>query len=406
MPRKSTASEAASKPQKPFPDFPLFPHPFGKWCKKVKGRLVYFTHWEQDPRGDDALRIWNAEKDEIYETGRRARTRGDGPTVADAINGFLLAKELAVETGEISARHFCDLKTSGKRTAQVLGRDRLLSELRPDDFRKLKLAIAKTRKSLATLANEITLARAPFLWAYKNDLIDKPIKFGTEFVRPPKGKLRAERNKSRGNGWTFEPSEIHALITAAGVHIKAMIHLAIQAGFGPSDVCNLPLSAVDLSRGWIDFPRPKTGISRRVPLWPETVQALRASLDERPAPKTAAAHDAFFVTKYGDTWGDGITRFPVTGEFSKLVKQVGVERSGRGIYGLRHSFRTVAGRSRDVEAIRAIMGHTSEHVEETYIHGVEDERLRAVVDHVRAWLFPAKPEQHAIGETAGKDGAE
>lgn len=307
--------------------------------------------------------------------------------MADCINTYLEARELAVETGEITARHFRDLETAGKRTAQVLGRDRLLADLRPDDFRRLKLEITKCRKTLTTLAYEIVRTKSPFHWAYKNGMIDRPMVFGTDFSAPAKGRLRAERNKTRGADWTFEPSEVHAMIDAAGVHMRAMIHLAIQAGFGPSDVCNLPLSAVDLSRGWIDFPRPKTGISRRVPLWAETVEALRASLDERPAPKTEAAQDAFFVTKYGHTWGDGMKRFPVSGEFAKLVKQLGIERTGRGVYGLRHTFRTVAGRSRDVEAIRAIMGHTSEHVEETYIHGVDDERLRAVVECVHAWLF-------------------
>lgn len=49
MPRKSNASKPSDKPEKPRHDFPMFPHPGGKWCKKVKGRLVYFTHWEQDP---------------------------------------------------------------------------------------------------------------------------------------------------------------------------------------------------------------------------------------------------------------------------------------------------------------------------------------------------------------------
>jgi hypothetical protein len=29
----------AVRPNKPRPDFPLFPHPCGQWCKKIRGRL-------------------------------------------------------------------------------------------------------------------------------------------------------------------------------------------------------------------------------------------------------------------------------------------------------------------------------------------------------------------------------
>ncbi|QJW92583.1 hypothetical protein FTUN_0080 [Frigoriglobus tundricola] len=36
--------------------------------------------------------------------------------------------------------------------------------------------------------------------------------------------------------------------------------------------------------GEIDFPRPKTDIARRCPLWPETVAALRAGWATRPKP--------------------------------------------------------------------------------------------------------------------------
>ena len=53
----STAPDAAGKPAKPSPDFPLFPHATRRWAKKVKGRMHYFGRWE-DPEG--ALREYEA----------------------------------------------------------------------------------------------------------------------------------------------------------------------------------------------------------------------------------------------------------------------------------------------------------------------------------------------------------
>ena len=71
-------------------------------------------------------------------------------------------------------------------------------------------------------------------------------------------------------------SEIRQLLDIAPVQIKAMILLGVNAAFGNNDVASLPLSAIDLELGWIDYPRPKTGIARRCPLWTETVEALEA----------------------------------------------------------------------------------------------------------------------------------
>ena len=39
-----------TRPEKPTPDFPLFPHRNGQWAKKVKGKLLYYGPWS-DPQG-------------------------------------------------------------------------------------------------------------------------------------------------------------------------------------------------------------------------------------------------------------------------------------------------------------------------------------------------------------------
>jgi integrase len=149
----------------------------------------------------------------------------------------------------------------------------------------------------------------------------------------------------------------------------------------------LPLSALDLNRGWINFPRPKTAIDRRVPLWPETVAALREAIAARPAVKDSDAEALVFVTSRGRPWlSNGIAN-PVSVATRALMKQVGIHRPGIGHYTLRHVFRTTADEAGDQVAANAIMGHVDASMANAYREKIADERLQKVVNYVRAWLF-------------------
>src|SRR5262249_39330715 len=72
-----------------------------------------------------------------------------------------------------------------------------------------------------------------------------------------------------------------------------------------------------------------------------------------------------------------------------------LHRAGIGFYTLRHVFRTVADAARDPVAIDLIMGHSDPSMGAHYRQRVEDDRLRAVADHVRRWLFGENPDEGA-----------
>src|SRR5207247_1770673 len=170
--------------------------------------------------------------------------------------------------------------------------------------------------------------------------------------------------------------------------MRAMILLGINSGFGNADCGRLPLSAVNLDAGMIDFPRPKTGIPRRCPLWPETVQALREASAGRPEPKKEEYAGLVFITQRGLAWAKDTNDCPVAKETAKVLRKLGINgRKGLGFYTLRHTFRTVADEAKDQPAADFIMGHEVPHMSSVYRETISDARLKAVADHVRNWLF-------------------
>jgi integrase len=167
-----------------------------------------------------------------------------------------------------------------------------------------------------------------------------------------------------------------------------MLLLGINCGFGNTDCGMLPLSAVNLSQGVIDFPRPKTGLLRRCLLWPETIAALQEALAHRPEPKKEEHTGLFFVTAHGGSWCKDASAGPLVWEMRKLLTRLGINGRNRlGFYTLRHTFRTIADEAKDQPAADYIMGHEVPHMSSVYRETISDARLRAVVDCVRQWLF-------------------
>ena len=64
------------------------------------------------------------------------------------------------------------------------------------------------------------------------------------------------------------------------------------------------------------------GMSRRCPLWPETLDALREAILLRPAATLPEHDDLVFITKYGGPWAKETSDSPVTKEFRKLLDYV------------------------------------------------------------------------------------
>jgi integrase len=402
--RKTRSRKAAAdRPKKPYPEYPLSPHPSGTWQKKILGKIHYFGRWGRIVNGkmvridgdgwSEALELYKAIADDLH-AGRTPRVKSDALPGADLCNRFLTAKLRRVESGELGSRMFQEYREITDLLVAALGKTRRVDDLAADDFEALRDAMAK-RWGPVRLGNAITRIKSVFKYGTDNGLIEKAVRYGGEFKKPDKAVLR--RHRAKAGERMLEADDLRRLIDAAPVPLKAMVLLGVNAGFGNHDVSTLPLSALDLDAGWVNFPRPKTGIARRCPLWPETVAAIRAALAERPTPKdTTADADAVFLQTSGRRWvrnTETSRTDNVSVHFTELLKKHDLHREGVSFYTLRHIFRTVADAARDAVAIDLIMGHTDATMGGHYRERVDDARLLAVVNHVRQWLLNAtKPE--------------
>jgi integrase len=362
-----------NKPQKPRADFPLFAHDRGKWAKKIKGKLVYFGRWD-DPDGAEAEYHRFLGRTDKVSVDRKSVP--GAITLADACNAFLAAKDTAAKAGTISPRTFLEYKLTLKRLVDFLGRATPAASVTPASWAAFR-AHRSAKLGIVAIGNEVTRIKTMGNWLYASRLIREPIHFGPEFRKASAKSLRKHRRESGAK--LFSAAQIHALLDEAGTQMRAMILLGINCGFGNTDVCTITRGAI--KDGWIDFPRPKTEVGRRIPLWKETLEALGPAMGVVASQSGDLAMSPCFKID-GGPWHPSEH---VSKRFRVLLAWAGIQRGG--FYWLRHTFATVADGAKDPIAVSALMGHADGTIGGVYRETISDDRLIAVTDRVRSWLF-------------------
>lgn len=387
-----------TKPDKPYPEFPLTAHPAGVWAKKIRGKLYYFGPWSEP---DAALAKYLRERD-FRQAGQEPPAEGETRlTMEELCNQFLESMDGRVQIGKMSRRQHRDYQKECLRLAEIVGRSKIVEALRPTDFDGYAVKLAKG-VGLVTFMGRVRRARTVFRFAAEQELIPKPLKFGKSFKIPTKSELRIAASNAPSRDYKAE--EIRLFIDNATMPLKAMILLGINCGFGPTDCATLPRRCIDLGNSWIDFSRPKTGIERECPLWPETVAAIKSAIAIRPEPKDPEHDELVFLTRFGVPYvrltekGDHLDF--IGSEFGKLMRTLKLAGNGRGFYSFRRTFQTIGDESRDEVCVKHIMGHgpASDDMSATYRQHVSKTNLKAVADYVRKWLWPKK--RKAAGKQA------
>ena len=287
-------------------------------------------------------------------------------------NMYLDHQAARAAIGEIKARHLYDQTVLLRDFAGFVGPDRLVSEVSTMDLQLYRKRLIATGKALNTVNNRITAVKSMYHWGLENEVID---------VAP---RLRAIKKTTpkKNERPIFTEVQINKLLETASEQMKAMILLGLNCGFGCTDCAELRWKHLDLKNGRVSFPRGKTGVRRNLPLWPETIEALKA------LPKRG---ELVFYTKRGNPWvraikavdDDGSVRYSNNNEiskaFSKLMKKAGIQtEKGVGFYTLRRTAATLAARSGDPFAVQRLLGHADLKMATTYVQDVSEQTDRVV----------------------------
>jgi integrase len=350
----------AQKPEKP-PGCPLFPHNAGVWAKKVRGKLHYFGPWS-DLQG--AWDRWLAQKDYLL-AGRKPPT--GGLTVDELLHLFYTDKVNQNREGSVTDACLDEYKITCDVVLTHFGPTVEIETLRHEDYAGLRKALTTGKRGQtyapSTIKRRLTIAR--MIFSLGADQLGTPLPFKKPLQSPSKLVMRRRQRKLGPR--MYAAADLRKLVKAADPHLRAMILLGINCGFGPMDCRTLSASAI--GKEWLTHPRSKTEVDRRCPLWPETAKALKA------LPKG----DHVFN---GRVWN----RHVIARQFEALCRKCKVKN--HGFYSLRRTFETVA-TTADVNqaVIDAIMGHTRNDMASVYRQKIFDQQLRRCSDHVRLWYL-------------------
>jgi integrase len=356
--------------------FPLTLHPTGQYCKKIKGKIYYF--------GSDKKQALERYLDQA------TYLHGGRNLIQKGLNGNMALKELCdvylqyqhskVLANNLTARHHNDQINSLNKLMAFLGPGRRIKNISTLDLQNYKRRLQKHYGSVCRLNLHISIMKALFHWARKNDVLENI----PNIDAISRGKIIHQER------FTFNSEQIAKLLSVADVKMRAMIWLGLNCGFGCTDCAEIKWADLDLVNSRVRLPRRKTGISRDLPLWPETVEAIEK------IPKTGKF---VFYTSRGNPYiqtlvkpdGNGNGKYTtlntITTKFSRLIKKSGLDvPKGTGFYTLRRTAATIAARSGDPFAVQRLLGHADLQMATRYVQDVSKQTDR-VIENSRKYVI-------------------
>jgi integrase len=417
----------------PYPDFPLRRHKNGQWYKSVwnprakRSEQFYFGPWRDDLKGERALKDpvtgWLARKVAIKAgiDNLQVEPVAAVVTLGDLMGRFLAHKQGATKSGDLSKATLGGYLREVRRFVEFMKPVTPAAGLKPEHFTAYMKHLVENRKLGRFARKRVRTYLNTFLrFGAKNGWYILP-NAGMDWTAPATDpdSMRLARSRAGVKDYSdriVTGEEIDKLLARSQPAFKAMILLGVNCGLGPSDVARLRWDMIDLERGRLVFPRPKTGVRRVGYLWKKTRDALlrvRKLKHNRLALAKDGNASLVFITRKGlsyyretevhaDVEVDGrkikklvgvAIENPVGRTFGRIVRDVKLE--GVSFYRLRHTFKTLGKKARDREALDLMMGHKDTSTGKVYDHEeIGWPRVKLVAKMVRWRLWPkVKPKE-------------
>ncbi len=359
--------------------FPLTLHTTGQYCKKIKGKMHYFGKDKKQ-----ALERY-LEQAAFLHNGKAKmfKTTNGNMTLRSLCSIYLQHQQAKANSAEIAFRHYADQISCLKKFMSFIGQHRKINEISTLDLQNYKRKLKRACNSAHRMNLHISIMKTMFHWAKKNDILDYIPNIDT--VSSVKI-IHKQRH-------VFTSEEIRRLFDLADIHMKAMIWLGLNCGFGCTDCAELKWSDLDLANSRVKLARGKTGVSRDLPLWPETIQSLGKipksgrlvfhTLNDKPLIRTT-----YHTNKDGSSKYSNINL--ITSRFCKLVKKADIRApKGTGFYTLRRTAATIAARSGDPFAVQRLLGHANLKMATIYVQDVSKQTDR-VIENSRKYVIQKK----------------
>lgn len=347
--------------------FPLTLHKTGQYCKKIKGKIYYFGTDKQL-----ALQKYLEQASYLHLNKGKKPVEDSGLTIKTLCNLYLDHQESRVNSGEIKQRQLYDQTRLLKPFVKFCGVNTQVSEITTFQLQQYRKKLVAASMAPNTINNHISAVKAMCNWAIDNEIV----------ASIPNLKAIKKISSVKQERQIFTENEIRKLLNLANDKMKAMILLGLNCGFGCTDCSELEWKSIDFKKSRIQFARTKTGVDRNLPLWDETVTALK---------KIAIEGDFVFITNYGNKYvrvvkkeySDGTTKLVnynlISAGFSKLLREAGIKaEKGTGFYTLRRTAATLAARGGDPFAVQKLLGHSDLKMASVYVQDVSEQTDRVI----------------------------
>ena len=150
--------------------------------------------------------------------------------------------------------------------AAAFGKTRLVDDLASDDFEALRADAAKIWGP-HRLSKFVQCIRTLFKYGYDAGLLDKPVRYGAG-VQASVRRTYSVRHRAAGARGCLRPQRFAICSTRRSMllpHVQcgSMILLRLNCASAIPTVATYRCQPWTWNTGWINFPRPKTGIERR-----------------------------------------------------------------------------------------------------------------------------------------------